>query len=1070
MRTRAELWRRSTLLTARTMSGKLRAQDDVTDSDAVDPDAIVSPESIVGSLLWALLEDWETREPARKIDENVAARSPAILTAVEMLIASPRLNEVRQAVTSRDDRALSVLVELERVLGDMCEAFLERCVRWRDEGQWSPLRHEAALTAELAAGAGRMYERAVALHLLASAHRRFDDTEATISAYEAAIEAGSEVGDPHLLAVSNDNLGNALADAGRLDEALARFEAALFFERDPAGRQTIMSNRANALVELGELRSAVNVYRDAIAEFERAGARGRQLAIALDNAADATVRLGEADEALAMLERARGLFSADDLADRAVNAMSRANVHGIRGNTQAERDAFVEAHDLAFEDARRRIDLVHYREGFRAAQSTRLPHDDEGRRLFIEGLLAKEQEAWGEALGYWKLARERALEHGDQAFALRIDANAAALMADAGSVEEALAVADQVRSEAAARGLALPELMALGTLGSLAAGGAESHHKLGPLGAYCASAVLLEVQAKVVSEAGLDPAELDVESFDTGAIANQLAKTAETHHADELALGYCRVAVARAREQGALFELANRLAGLRYLLVRRGDKEEAADVAKELDLLIEAGELPLRGEIVARRAVANHLSGRDRPAAIEHLRRACALVEQLRARLPAGKERGGVARHFPGLYRQLARLLREAGEDSLSFDALQGEKGRRLIDALAAGDGAGAAGSDLPATAGEIASLLDRIDDPGATALVDLAVEEDGVTAYVIRGDTVRTLRSSGDQSFVATTEHGDVREREARLVASCLDQPLLHDLVARVTDAVAGVKRLLVVPDLFLHNLPLHVTPLRGQPWCDAVPIGYLPAAGALRFAPMQRTWMGRSLVAGDSRGDLPYAAEECRVVADALGAQALIGPKCTRPAIEAALASEFDVVHLAVHGRADVRRGGRASLLLGDGAGGTGWFAFDDLAALPWRAELVVFSGCSTAVAGPRQGHELVAVARAAAEAGAAAVIACLWPVGDQAAAVFMEAFYGTLTDRRESGRVDLREALDDARAALRRWLAESSGEAGRLRNGRDLAPAQREAGAAMPSPEVTDALVWAPFVVLGDPVVGG
>ncbi len=117
---------------------------------------------------------------------------------------------------------------------------------------------------------------------------------------------------------------------------------------------------------------------------------------------------------------------------------------------------------------------------------------------------------------------------------------------------------------------------------------------------------------------------------------------------------------------------------------------------------------------------------------------------------------------------------------------------------------------------------------------------------------------------------------------------------------------------------------------------------------------------------------------------------------------AGELDVVHLAVHGRGDAHRGGRASLLLSDGSGGTEWVAFEELAAFHWRAELVVFSGCSTAVAGPRQGFGLVSVAHAAAERGAAAVIACLWPVGDAAARIFMTAFYKEFVLSRAVGKL--------------------------------------------------------------------
>ena len=246
--------------------------------------------------------------------------------------------------------------------------------------------------------------------------------------------------------------------------------------------------------------------------------------------------------------------------------------------------------------------------------------------------------------------------------------------------------------------------------------------------------------------------------------------------------------------------------------------------------------------------------------------------------------------------------------------------------------------------------------------------------------------------------------------------------------------------------------------------------AAGSLRFAPTQRRPVGHSLVAGDSGSDLPNAATECANVAAALGTKPLVGPQCTRAAIEEALqAGELDVVHLAVHGRGDAQRGGRASLRLADGSGGTEWVSFDELSAFPWRAELVVFSGCSTAVAGSRGGFGLISVAAAAAERGAAAVIACLWPVGDNAARIFMSAFYKEFVSRRAIGPVDLRVVLDHARRELCAYLPTEPAVRSRRRDGRNLTPAMMEK-VARPQidPMLTDALTWAPFILIGDPIL--
>jgi CHAT domain-containing protein/tetratricopeptide (TPR) repeat protein len=1062
----------ATTLTLCQISGLPSTNVTAKESDFT-PNTSISIEELIGAPFGFIVQTWESSQPRTAVDPELLARFPAILDAVGWLTGHPALYQLRNAIAARDEHALGALVALADSLGKACDTLLERCKQWRREEEWTALRHEAALLARLTAAIGRDGQRAHGLFLLANAHRSLGDSQGTIDAYKKAIEAASAVRDEHLLAVANDNLGNALADIGKFDEALDCYEDALRHERDRSGIRVIRANRANAWAALGEMRSAARELEEGVRDLERAGTSGRELSVALDNAAIPVAHLGEPVAALKMLDRARALFDPRDLAGRAVNALSRSNVHAILGDKNAAAQAFIEAHDLAFEHAHQRIDPEHYRRGFLAARAARLPADDEANRLFVQGMKAKDANAWGLALDSLQKATLRAREGGDHALALRISVNEAALKGDElGQVEQALTIATRVRHEAGERGLARPELMAIGTIGSLAARGADVREPLGPLGAFVMSAVLLDVHTRIVAATGLTAAEQKLETYDPGTIALELAKQAEEHHADVLAIRYYREAVDKARAVQGWSQLANRLAGLHSVLSRSGNVQEADTVAGEIAALLAKGVLPNRGQAVAHRALGFHYADRDRTVAIDHLRHACAILEGLSQQEKPGAGRANVARQFEGIYRTLARLLRQAGNDKASFEALQGEKGRRLIDALAALAPGNPPVRDAPPKADEVMALLGRLGGKEPTVLVDLAVDKDGLTAYLVGGGVVvRTIYIAGDPTDLTKGEWGDVLERDAHLVELCLRNSLLRDLAKAVTAAVPKECRLLLVPDQFLYNLPLHVIPVNGRPWCDRFSIGYLAAAGTLRFAPAQRPTVGRSLVAGDSRSDLPHAAAECKEVATTLGNKPLVGPECTRVAVEEALqGGKFDVVHLALHGRGDVWRGGRASLLLADGKGGTEWVAFDELAALPWRAELVVFSGCSTAVAGPRQGHELVGIARAAAERGAAAVIACLWPVNDEVAKIFMTAFYKELVSRRAAGHVDLRVVLDEARRALRTLLpAVSTAGAGR-RDGRSLRPE------AMPSmnrpkvdPAVADALKWAPFILLGDPILG-
>jgi CHAT domain-containing protein len=263
------------------------------------------------------------------------------------------------------------------------------------------------------------------------------------------------------------------------------------------------------------------------------------------------------------------------------------------------------------------------------------------------------------------------------------------------------------------------------------------------------------------------------------------------------------------------------------------------------------------------------------------------------------------------------------------------------------------------------------------------------------------------------------------------------------------------------LHNLPLHTVPLGGQPWCERRAIGYLSCAGALSF-PRVAASGAPVFIAGNSRRDLPGAEAECQAIANLYNVRALTGADCTRAALEAALASgPLDIVHLAVHGRGNPLRGGQASLLLADETGDVAWTDLDALTCKPWRVNLVVLSGCSTGLGGLRYGHQLISVAGRILEAGADAVVASLWPVGDDAAHRAMIAFHTALLQARRSG-ADLRCALDVARATLRDPAAANIHK---LRDGRDFAPLEGTDPGSF-DPALAAALDWASFFVVGVP----
>jgi CHAT domain-containing protein len=245
-----------------------------------------------------------------------------------------------------------------------------------------------------------------------------------------------------------------------------------------------------------------------------------------------------------------------------------------------------------------------------------------------------------------------------------------------------------------------------------------------------------------------------------------------------------------------------------------------------------------------------------------------------------------------------------------------------------------------------------------------------------------------------------------------------------------------------------------------------YSPTAAVLRFA-RPGAPAATALLAGDSVGNLPGARQECRDIGALFNTPPLLGPDCTFPAFSKALAQAPQIVHVSVHGRADMLHGGRSGLLFADAELGSQWVGIDALAAQPWSAALVVFSGCSTGVVGFRHGTEMLSAPYSALEAGASTVIASLWPVDDEAAKRLMICFYKRLQAGLKTGPVDVRELLDEAR----RETAPPAGDGSQQprRDGRQFRPLGAGDQKAQPVNAATkQALSWAAFCVFGNPLL--
>jgi CHAT domain-containing protein len=130
----------------------------------------------------------------------------------------------------------------------------------------------------------------------------------------------------------------------------------------------------------------------------------------------------------------------------------------------------------------------------------------------------------------------------------------------------------------------------------------------------------------------------------------------------------------------------------------------------------------------------------------------------------------------------------------------------------------------------------------------------------------------------------------------------------------------------------------------------------------------------------------------------------------------SRFRIIHIATHAVSEPGspKFSRVVLSTLDRAGTerVGDVFSGDLTLRPLTAELVVFSGCETALGHEAAGEGLLGLQYSALASGAESVIASLWPVSDRAGQELMNDFYTLLLREHRTPRAALGEATRRAR----------------------------------------------------------
>ena len=143
----------------------------------------------------------------------------------------------------------------------------------------------------------------------------------------------------------------------------------------------------------------------------------------------------------------------------------------------------------------------------------------------------------------------------------------------------------------------------------------------------------------------------------------------------------------------------------------------------------------------------------------------------------------------------------------------------------------------------------------------------------------------------------------------------------------------------------------------------------------------------------------------------------------VTASSLGDYRMIHFATHGLLNTRTPQLSGLVFSlvdrRGRAKDGFLRLSDVERLRLNADLVVLSGCETALGRTVDGEGIIGLTRGFVVAGARRVVASLWKVDDLATAEMMQRFYTGMLVRHLPPAAALRSAQRQM-AASARWGA--------------------------------------------------
>lgn len=346
------------------------------------------------------------------------------------------------------------------------------------------------------------------------------------------------------------------------------------------------------------------------------------------------------------------------------------------------------------------------------------------------------------------------------------------------------------------------------------------------------------------------------------------------------------------------------------------------------------------------------------------------LVEKNRDTLAKGERRWGILDAASELFDEATvEALRSAGAEA-AFAYAERKRARSLADVV-----------DAP---------FQRAKLPAGTLIVEYASLPDRLLVFTITRDgcTVREVAVTGDAlqqlaaRFVSALRQNDADRSKAA--------GALHaNLIAPAWREIAAHEHVVFVTDAATSGIPFAALPGgAGRMLVEDVTISVAPSARAF-LAARTRARSARANVLivdgpiNDALEHLPATSIEAqRVERSYPRARRLSGAKATREAFLEE-SRQAEVIHFAGHGLASVDS---AALVLTSGPADEGILDAASISRLSLNeTDVVVLAACDTSRGPVRAAEGVLSVTHAFLQAGAATVVATMWPLADRDAAAF-------------------------------------------------------------------------------------